>query len=266
LLTLLCLIRDLADLGIVMTKSQPGNTATGARHLQVMGNPIRILIAEDQQFIADALHSLLGRQPGMLVVGTTAPVLDCLASVLALQPDVVLLGFRQGDESYETARTIHEVSDAKVVFLTNAETENIILAAIDCGASAVLSMLTAADEVIRAVHIVAEGGTLITPPTVASALRHRRATDGPGDRLTSREREVLSLMSEGSSNREIATRMGISYTTVRTHLRHVARKLAAHSKLEALVKAQRLELVDRAAPERAIRGGQRYGRDFAANE
>jgi DNA-binding NarL/FixJ family response regulator len=170
----------------------------------------------------------------------------------------VLLEFRQSDESNETIRTMQAESDAKVIFLTHAETENIILAAIEYGASAVLSMSTASDEVIRAVRIVAEGGTLIAPATIASALKRRRKTDGLRDRLTSREREVLSLMSEGSSNREIATRLGISYATVRSHLRHVASKLAAHSKLEVLVTAQRLELVDK--------GHQKYGRDFAANE
>jgi DNA-binding NarL/FixJ family response regulator len=253
-------MRELADLAasIVMTNSQPASTAPAARDLPVMGNPIRILIAEDQPFIADALHSLLSRQQGMVVVGATGLLTEALASVLALQPDVVLLEFRQSDESTETIRTIQAESDAKVIFLTHAETENIILAAIEYGASAVVSMSTASDEVIRAVRIVAEGGTLIAPATIASALKRRRKTDGLRDRLTSREREVLSLMSEGSSNREIATRMGISYTTVRSHLRHVASKLAAHNKLEVLVTAQRLELVDK--------GGQKYGRDFAANE
>jgi two-component system, NarL family, nitrate/nitrite response regulator NarL len=239
-----------------MVTPQPGSTAAG--ELPVMGNPIRVLIAEDQPFIADALNSLLSRQPGMMVVGAIGLLLDAVASVLALQPDVVLVEFRQSDESIETIRTIQAESGAKLIFLTHAETENIILAAIEYGASAVLSMSTASDEVIRAVRIVAEGGTLIDPATIASALKRRRKTDGLRDRLTSREREVLSLLSEGSSNREIATKMGISYTTVRSHVRHVASKLAAHSKLEVLVKAQRLELVDKS--------GQKYGRDIAANE
>lgn len=243
---------------MITPESQPGSVATAARDLTVIGDPIRILIAEDQPFIADALQSLLSRQPGMVVVGRTDPVIDVLASVLAMRPDVVLLEFRQSDESTETARTLQAESAAKVIFLTFAETDNIIVAAIEHGAGAVLSMSTASDEVVRAVRIVAEGGTLITPSTIAAALKRRRKTDGLRDRLTSREREVLGLMSEGSSNREIATRMGISYSTVRSHLRHVAGKLAAHSKLEVLVKAQRLEIVDK--------GSQKYGRHFAAND
>ena len=92
----------------------------------------------------------------------------------------------------------------------------------------------------------AEGGCLINPAVIASVLNGRRRTDGVRDRLTFRERQVLRLMSEGASNREIAGRLGISYTTVRSHLRNVAGKLSAHSKLEILVKAQRLEMVARA--------------------
>jgi DNA-binding NarL/FixJ family response regulator len=216
---------------------------TGDR--MVATDPIRILIAEDQQFVADALQALLSLDPGMVVVGTVASLSDSLSSVLTLQPDVVILEFRANQENTAAARAIQEGSAAKVILLTGDDSENTTVAAIEAGASAVLNLSTAAVEVIRAVRVAALGGTLIAPGTIASVLMKRRKTDGIRDRLTSRERQVVSLMSEGSSNREIATRMGISYTTVRSHLRNVASKLAAHSKLEVLVKAQRLEIVDK---------------------
>lgn len=213
--------------------------------LPATGNVIRILIAEDQQFVSDALQALLSQQPGMLVVGTVDSVIDSLPSVVTLRPDVVILEFRLSDQSAAAVRSIQEGSEAKVIFLTHDVSENVILAAIEVGASAVLNMSTAAVEVIHAVRLVAEGGTLITPRTISSVLNGRRQADHMRDKLTIREREVVSLMSEGSSNREIATKMGISYTTVRSHLRNAAGKLAAHSKLEVLVKAQRLDLVDK---------------------
>lgn len=213
-----------------------------------VANPIRILIAEHQQFVADALHALLSQQPGMVVVGTVGSLVDSLPSVVTLQPDVVILEFRFSDESAAVVRAIQEDSEAKVIFLTQDESENIIIAAIEVGASAVLNLSSAAAEVIHAVRTVAEGGTLITPRKIAAVLNGRRRTEGMRDRLTSREREVLSLMNEGTTNREIATRMGISYTTVRSHLRNVSGKLAAHNRLEVLVKAQRLELVDTKIP------------------
>jgi len=213
--------------------------------LAVATHPIRILIAEDQQFVADALQALLSQEPGMVVVGTVRSATGSLPSVVALQPDVVILEFLVTAENTATVRTIQENSATKVIVLTSSDTENITLAAMEAGASAVLDLSTTAVEVIRAVRTVAEGGTFIAPRTIASVLKRRRSTDGARDKLTIREREVLSLMSEGTSNRAIATRMGISYTTVRSHLRSVSSKLAAHSKLEVLVKAQRLQLVDK---------------------
>lgn len=251
---------------MVTDKSQPGSLATGAHDPPLAGHPIRILIAEDHQFVVDALQSLLSRQPDMTIVGTTAPSRDSIVSILALQPDVVLFGLRLDDESSEILRTIREASPARVIFLTQSATENVMLAAVEYGASAVLSMSTAAEEVIHAVRVVGEGGTLFTPQTIASALMRRRATDGMRDRLTHREREALSLMSEGWSNREIARKMGITYTTVRSHIRHVASKLGAHSKLEVLVEAQRLELVGKAWPVQAARGAHSYVRDLAATK
>lgn len=216
----------------------------------VASNPIRILIAEHQKFVADALHALLSQQAGMVVVGTVGSVVDSLPSVVTLQPDVVILEFRFSAETAAAVRAIQADSQARVIFLTQDESENIIIAAIEVGASAVLNLSTAAVEVIRAVRMVAEGGTLISPRKIAAVLNGRRRTDGMRDRLTSREREVLSLINEGTSNREIAARMGISYTTVRSHIRNVSSKLAAHSRLEVLVKAQRLELVDTKVPAR----------------
>jgi DNA-binding NarL/FixJ family response regulator len=213
--------------------------------LAVASDPIRILIAEDQQFVADALQALLSQQPGMVVVGNVDSVVASLPSVVTLQPDVVILEFRMTNENAAAVRTIQEDSTARVILLTRDETENVIAAAIEVGASAVLNLSTAAVEVIHAVRTVADGGSLIAPRTIASVLQRRRSTDGMRDRLTTRERQVVTLMSEGASNREIAARMGISYTTVRSHLRNVASKLAVHSKLEVLVTAQRLQLLDK---------------------
>jgi DNA-binding NarL/FixJ family response regulator len=221
-----------------------GPTSTSSGVDSPAAKPIRILIAADQQFVADALRAFLSQQPGMLVIGTAGSVADSLSSVLMLRPDVVILEFRLSDESAAFVKTIHERSEAKVIFLTHETTERVIFAAIEVGASAVLNMSTAAVEVVHAVRTVAEGGTLINPGTIASVLNGRRKTDGVRDRLTLRERQVLRLMSEGTANREIANKLGISYTTVRSHIRNVAGKLAAHSKLEVLVTAQRLELVE----------------------
>lgn len=230
----------------VMAEAERADSPMGSvrRDGSAPARPIRILIAEDQQFVADALQALLSRQPGMVVAGNVGSVADALPSLVTLLPDVLMLEFRLTDGSPEVIRTIHEGSDAKVILLTHDASERVILAAIEVGASAVVNMSTAAIDVVQAVRTVAEGGTLIDPATIASVLNRRRKTDHMRDRLTIRERQVVGLMSQGTSNRAIAAKLGISYTTVRSHLRNVASKLAAHSQLEVLVKAQRLDLVD----------------------
>ena len=93
-------------------------------------------------------------------------------------------------------------------------------------------------------RVVAGGGSLITPRTIATLLDKRRAMDTQLESLTTREKEVLRLMAEGMSSRDIARRLGISYTTVRTHIRSLGSKLGVHSKLEAIVKARELALVE----------------------
>ena len=144
-----------------------------------------------------------------------------------------------------------------MIFLTADECDQAILDAIDAGASAVLYMSMASADLISAVRTVASGACLISPQTIARMLGGRRKTDGLQEPLTSREREILSLVSEGTSNRAIATALGISYLTVRSHMRNVASTLAAHSKLEVLVRAQQLELVSR-QPTSTTRDGARF--------
>jgi two-component system response regulator DevR len=207
--------------------------------------PIRIMIVDNQSIVADALESLLSRQSGMVVVGnvaTTGPS----SWVTELNPDVAILGYRFKDGGAgEAARVISQAGEAKMIFITADESDSAVLAAIDAGASAVLYMSMASTDLISAVRTVAAGGTLISPQTVARILTSRRKTEGIREQLTGREREILILISQGASNRAIATVLGISYVTVRTHMRNMAGKLAAHSKLEMVLRAQQLELVNR---------------------
>ena len=92
--------------------------------------------------------------------------------------------------------------------------------------------------------MVAGGGSLFTPRSISALVNKRREAETPVDRLTPREKEVLRLMAEGAASRDIASRLGISYTTVRTHIRSLGSKLGVHSKLEAIVKARELALVE----------------------
>ncbi len=208
---------------------------------------IRIVIVENQRIIADALESVISRQPGMEVIGNLRSLAGVPPWVIETRPDVAILGYRLHDESAAAAaHAISEMaSEAKVIFVTADEGDKSVMAAIDAGASAVLHISVASADLISAIRLVATGATLISPQTIARMLRGRRNTDGMREQLTVREREVLILVAEGASNRAIATVLGITYLTVRSHMRNLAGKLAAHSRLEVLVRAQQLELVSK---------------------
>jgi two-component system, NarL family, nitrate/nitrite response regulator NarL len=225
----------------------PSGTAWGADELARVGNPIRILIVEQQQLVADALEALLSMQPGMVVVGNLGSIIDSSPTVREMNPDILILDYRADDGmSPNGAMAISQASsEAKVIFLTSDERDNVLLAAIEAGASAVIYTSKAAAEVIDAIRMVADGGSLIPPSTIAKLLSGRRRIAGIRESLTIRETEILRMMSDGTSNREIASRLGISYTTVRSHVRNLSGKLAAHSKLEVVMKAQQLDLVAR---------------------
>ena len=208
--------------------------------------PIRILIVEDHQVVAEGLSALLNDQPDMNVVGTAAGVEDALTRTAELNPDVALVDFRLGDGTGADAGAgIRKVRpDTRLIFLTREDSDAARFAALEVGASAFIHKSRAAAEVVEAVRTVGRGGTLITPRTIATLLHRRREMDAQLDSLTPREREVLRLMARGVSSRDIADLLGISYTTVRTHIRSVGSKLGVHSKLEAIVKARELALVD----------------------
>jgi DNA-binding NarL/FixJ family response regulator len=208
--------------------------------------PTRVLIVEDHQVVADGLAALLNDQPDMTVVGTAPSVAESIAKSVELNPDVVLLDFRLTDGTGADAGAgIRNVRpEAKLIFLTREDSDVARFAALEIGASAFIHKSRAAAEVVNAVRVVAGGGTLITPRTIASLLNKRREMDVQTESLTAREKEVLRLMAEGVSSRDIAGRLGISYTTVRTHIRSLGSKLGVHSKLQAIVKARELALVE----------------------
>jgi len=207
---------------------------------------IRVLIVEDHQVVADGLAALLNDQPDITVVGTTSSISESVSLAHELGPDVALVDFRLTDGTGADAGTrIRQVRpETKLIFLTREDSDAVRFAALEAGASAFIHKSRAASEVVDAVRVVAGGGSLITPRTIATLLDRRRTMDSELESLTSREKEVLRLMADGMSSRDIARRLGISYTTVRTHIRSLGSKLGVHSKLEAIVKARELALVE----------------------
>jgi len=212
----------------------------------VTDKTIRVLIIEDHQIVADGLTALLNDQRDMTVVGNVGSVAESAPAASELSPDVVLVDFRLNDGTgADAAAAIRRVNpSARHIFLTREDSDVARFAALESGASGFIHKSKAASEVVDAIRKVASGGTLITPTAIAALLNRRRESESQRESLTAREKEVLRLMAEGLPSREIATKLGISYATVRTHIRSLGAKLGVHSKVQAIVKARELALID----------------------
>jgi two-component system, NarL family, response regulator DevR len=215
---------------------------------QSAGDPAttRVLVVEDHRVVAEGLAALINDQDDMQVVGSVSSVAEVAGAASQLDPEIVLIDFRlpdgTGPDAAAAVRSIRPA--AKMIFLTREDTDAARFAAVQSGASAFVHKSRAAAEVVAAIRDVARGKMLITPRTIATLLAKRRRVDVQLERLTPREKEVLRLMAEGFPSRAIAAEMGISYTTVRTHIRSLGNKLEVHSKLEAIVKARELGLIN----------------------
>ena len=194
----------------------------------------------------DGLTALLNDQRDMTVVGNVGSVAESAPAASELSPDVVLVDFRLNDGTgADAAAAIRRVNpSARHIFLTREDSDVARFAALESGASGFIHKSKAASEVVDAIRKVASGGTLITPTAIAALLNRRRESESQRESLTAREKEVLRLMAEGLPSREIATKLGISYATVRTHIRSLGAKLGVHSKVQAIVKARELALID----------------------
>ncbi len=206
----------------------------------------RVLIIEDHQVVAEGLAALINDQEDMEVVGHSGSVAESIEHAAELKPDLALVDFRLTDGTgADAAAGIRQVRpETKLIFLTREDSDAARFAALEAGASAFIHKSRAAQDVVDAIRTVADGGTLFTPRSIAQLLNSRREIEAQLERLTPREKEVLRLMAEGISSRDIASKLGISYTTVRTHIRSLGSKLGVHSKLEAIVKARELALVE----------------------
>src|SRR5438270_2405549 len=173
----------------------------------------RVLIVEDHQVVAEGLAALINDQKDMKVIGHAGSVAESVVRAAELKPDLVLVDFRLTDGTgADAAAGIRQLRpETKLIFLTREDSDGARFAAIEAGASAFIHKSRAAAEVVEAIRTVASGGSLFTPRTIATLLNRRRAMDTQLESLTHREKEVLRLMAEGTSSREIAARLSISY-------------------------------------------------------
>lgn len=208
--------------------------------------PIRVIIVENHQLVSQSLGLLLDGQKDMHVVGTATSVATASALPRNLAPHIVVMDFHLDDGTgHDAALVLRDLyPSVRFVFLSRDESDDARLAAVEAGASAYLHKSTPAVELVSAIREVAHGRSLISPAMIARLVSQGRDREHMRDSLSPREREVLQLMADGLATRKIAQELGISYSTVRTHVRSISTKLGARSMVNAVVTARELELVN----------------------
>ncbi|MCS6802256.1 MAG: response regulator transcription factor [Chloroflexota bacterium] len=217
-----------------------------------MTAPIRVLIADDHQLVAQALRDVLSHEPDLEVVGVAYDGESAIREAARLQPDVVLMDIQMpGRDGVAATREIRAARpETKVVMLTATERSRAVLDAVDAGASGFIQKENALEDVIGAVRAAHQGEMLLAGPRLRRLLadlreRHRRGNGGaPPVRLTERELEVLQELAAGNDAATIAEKLVISPHTLRTHFQNIMHKFNAHSKLEVLTLAIRHGLID----------------------
>ena len=217
--------------------------------------PIRVLIADDQPLLRAGFRMILGGESGIEVVGEAGDGQAAVEAVNRLQPDVVLMDIRMPamDGIEATRRITAEAGEGapRIVILTTFDLDEYIVEALRHGASGFLLKDVPPAELVNAIRVVAAGGALLAPAVTRRLLdsyaARLPAPDTVAQRaladLTDREREVLELVASGLSNAEIAERLVVSETTVKTHVSHVLMKLDLRDRVQAVILAYDVGLI-----------------------
>ncbi|MBI4216663.1 MAG: response regulator transcription factor [Chloroflexi bacterium] len=223
-------------------------------------NPIRILLVDDQVLFRKALASLINSQQGIMeVVGEAGDGQVALEAARNLQPDLILMDVRMpGVDGLEATRLIkEELPTTKIVMLTVSDEEGDVFEAIKLGAQGYLSKDLKPNQLFEFIKGAAEGEIAITPGIASKILQEfrqhppRRAEPKklPGLELTAREKEVLRLVAEGDTNKQIALTLFVAEGTVKNHFHNILVKLQLKNRAQAAAFALREGLVPLNPPE-----------------
>jgi DNA-binding NarL/FixJ family response regulator len=218
---------------------------------------VRVLIADDQALVRAGFRMILEAQPDLVVVGEAGDGDEAVALAATSQPDVVLMDVRMPrcDGIEATRQIVGSLPETRIVMLTTFDLDEYVYDALEAGASGFLLKDVGRDDLVRAVHVVAEGDALIAPAITRRLLSdfvERRpdrappdsiATEGGADALTPRERDTMLLLARGQSNAEIAAELVLSEHTVKTHVGNIFAKLGLRDRIHAVIYAYEKGLI-----------------------
>jgi DNA-binding NarL/FixJ family response regulator len=233
---------------------------------------VGVLIADDQPLMRAALRTCLEAEPDLTVVGEAANGVEAVRLAQRLRPDVIVMDVRMpimdGIEATRQVVALPGGPPARVLVMTTFDIDEYIIDALRAGASGFLVKDSPADEVVRAVRVLASGQALLAPSVTRRLLDLRGKTLPPMPTearnaslsgITARELEVLKLVARGLSNLDIALRMDVAPSSVKTHVGHLLAKLGLTDRVQLVVFAYEHELVRPSASDPAAEGGSGRG-------
>ncbi len=202
-----------------------------------MSEPIRVLIADDHPVVRTGLEGMLASQPEFRVVGEATNGKQAVALVEQLHPDVVLMDLRMPelDGVAATSEIRRRRPAVQVLVLTTYDSDADILPAIEAGATGYLLKDAPREDLFRAIQAAANGESFLAPSVAARLMGRMRAP--AEEALSAREVQVLTMVSQGASNKEIGHQLHISEATVKTHLIHIFEKLGVSDRTQAVTVA-----------------------------
>lgn len=212
---------------------------------------IRILIADDQALFREALRTLISLQPDLEVVGEAANGEEALRATELLRPDVVLMDLQMPvlDGVAATRRLHAEKPDCRIIALTTFDDDEYVFDCLRSGAVGYLLKDAPSENLFAAIRAAVRGESFLQPSVTSRVLAEfTRLSDQPSvssklvEPLSDREREILRLISKGSSNREIADELYITEGTVKNHVTNILGKLNVRDRTQAALKARELDI------------------------
>ena len=202
--------------------------------------PVRVLVVDDHEVTRVGLQTVLSRESSINVVGEATSVKDTVDEACRLQPDVVLMDVRlSGGSGVDACRAIKDYCPAtRVLFLTSYQDDEAVLAAVIGGAAGYLLKHVNAEALVRAIHAVAQGQSILDPAITQPLLtRMRLQKEEPSEpqrtTLSTQQQRVLALVAEGKTNKEIGALLVLSDKTVKNYLANVFQKLHISRRAQA---------------------------------